>query len=151
MRNEDPCRSKRDRLLGWHVMYQGITKPSPSKDLAVPLLRLSVRLGLTKLTMGRQSSKQVVALVLTWLAISRGAMSKEMYVPRVSSTSGTIIGHQAPDNPDTFEFLGIRYGKAPVGELRFAPPQRYTAPAHAFYNASTWVSSTLSHWQTESD
>jgi carboxylesterase type B len=58
----------------------------------------------------------------------------------VYSTSGTIIGHQAPDRPDTFEFLGIKYGQAPIGELRFAPPERYIAPAHNLYNASTWVS-----------
>ena len=92
--------------------------------------------------MGRQSSKQVIAWFLTWLAVSSGAMSKAVYAPRVKSTSGLIIGHQAPDRPDTIEFLGIKYGQAPVGELRFAPPERYTAPADALYNASTWVSST---------
>lgn len=73
-------------------------------------------------------------------------MSYAAYAPQVNSTSGTIVGHQAPDRPDTFEFLGIKYGKAPVGKLRFAPPERHTAPAHAFYIASTWVSPTLYHW-----
>lgn len=60
--------------------------------------------------------------------------------PHVQSTSGTIIGHRAPNRTDTFEFLGVKYGKAPVGNLRFASPQRYVAPAGAIYNASNWVS-----------
>jgi hypothetical protein len=89
--------------------------------------------------MGRRSSKQ--AWFLTWLAVLRGTTSHAAYGPQVNTTSGIIIGHQAPDRPDTFEFLGIKYGQAPVGELRFAPPERYTAPAHTLYNASTWVSS----------
>jgi len=72
-------------------------------------------------------------------------MSYAANAPRVNTTSGTIIGHQAPDRPDAFEFLGIKYGQAPGGELRFASPERYTAPAHASYNASTWVSSTSYH------
>jgi carboxylesterase type B len=70
-------------------------------------------------------------------------MSEAAYTPHVNSTSGLIIGHQAPDSPDTFEFLGIKYGQAPVGELRFAPPEKYTAPSNTVYNASNWVSSTL--------
>jgi hypothetical protein len=90
--------------------------------------------------MGRQSSKQAIAWFVTWLAISRGAVSKAAHTPHVNSTSGLIIGHQAPDRPDAFEFLGIKYGRAPVGELRFAPPERYTASANNVYNASNWVS-----------
>ena len=69
-------------------------------------------------------------------------MSHASHAPQVTSTSGIVIGHQAPDRPDTFEFLGIKYGQAPVGELRFAPPERYAAPVNTLYNASTWVSST---------
>ena len=95
--------------------------------------------------MGRTSAIRAIAWFLTWVAIPGAAMSHAAYAPRVNTTSGAIIGHQAPDRPDTFEFLGIKYGQAPVGELRFAPPERYTAPAHAFYNASTWVSSTSYH------
>jgi hypothetical protein len=95
--------------------------------------------------MGRQFSRRTIAWFSAWLAISVGAMPNDTLAPQVYSTSGTIIGHQAPDRPGTFEFLGIKYGQAPVGELRFAPPERYTAPAHTSYNASTWVSSTLDH------
>jgi hypothetical protein len=64
--------------------------------------------------------------------------------PRVRSSSGTIVGHRAPHRPRTFEFLGIKYGKAPVGELRFAAPERYVAPPGFVYDASTWVGHTFS-------
>ncbi|PNS17490.1 hypothetical protein CAC42_8033 [Sphaceloma murrayae] len=56
--------------------------------------------------------------------------------PVVSSTSGDIIGHRAPGQSGTVEFLGIKYGEAPIGDLRFAAPVRYQAPAGTVYNAS---------------
>lgn len=80
-----------------------------------------------------------------FLLVAGLASSRKLNVddtPQVKSTSGTIIGHRAPHRPDTFEFLGIKYGQAPVGELRFAPPERYVAPPDLVYNASTWVSIT---------
>lgn len=58
--------------------------------------------------------------------------------PFVSSPSGQIIGHRAPNRTDTFEFLGVKYGRAPVGKLRFAPPQRYSTPNGTTYNATHW-------------
>ncbi|KAG8628057.1 hypothetical protein KVT40_003930 [Elsinoe batatas] len=58
------------------------------------------------------------------------------HYPVVSSSSGRIIGHRAPNSTDTFEFLGIKYGQAPVGELRFAAPLRYSAPRSQVFNAS---------------
>jgi carboxylesterase type B len=81
-----------------------------------------------------------------WL-VAGLAMSSRLGVdnaPRVKSSSGTIVGHRAPHRPDTFEFLGVKYGKAPVGELRFAGPERYVAPPGSVYNASTWVRRTCS-------
>ena len=92
--------------------------------------------------MGQHSFKQVAALFLTWLASSRGAIAYGENAPQVNSTSGTIIGHRAPQRPETFEFLGIKYGQAPVGELRFAAPERYSAPLYSVYNASDWVKTT---------
>ncbi|KAI1334473.1 cholinesterase precursor [Xylariaceae sp. FL0016] len=58
--------------------------------------------------------------------------------PQVQSSSGEIIGHRAPNRTETFEFLGIKYGQAPIGDLRFAAPQLYTASNGTVYNASTW-------------
>lgn len=79
----------------------------------------------------------VLGCVLT-LTTSVAAYSD---TPSINSTSGLIIGHRAPDRRSTFEFLGIKYGQAPIGDLRFAPPQRYIAAPNTVYNASTWVSS----------
>ena len=82
-----------------------------------------------------------------WLAVwSLAGLAKsdggKEEAPRVNTTSGAIIGHRSPHRPNTFEFLGIKYGEAPVGALRFAPPKRYNAPPDLVYNASNWVTCT---------
>jgi hypothetical protein len=43
----------------------------------------------------------------------------------VKTTSGTIIGHAAKTAKNVSEYLGIPYAKPPLGDLRFAAPQRY--------------------------
>jgi carboxylesterase type B len=45
----------------------------------------------------------------------------------------------APENTNSYEFLGIKYGQAPTGELRFASPKRYLAPEGTVFEASNWV------------
>ncbi|KAF1945365.1 cholinesterase precursor [Clathrospora elynae] len=55
-----------------------------------------------------------------------------------TTSSGTLIGHQAANKTCVTEFLGIRYAVAPVGELRFAAPKKYLAPAGTVYEASEW-------------
>ena len=47
--------------------------------------------------------------------------------PTARTSSGLIVGHNAPNRPGVEEFLGIRFGKPPVGELRFAAPKAYTS------------------------
>ena len=59
--------------------------------------------------------------------------------PAVHSTSGLIVGHKAEHRPNSYEFLGIKYGQAPIGELRFASPRRYIAPEGTVFEASNWV------------
>jgi hypothetical protein len=70
--------------------------------------------------------------------------------PQVNTTSGIILGHQAPNRTGVSEFLGIQYGQAPVGELRFAAPKRYIAPAGTVFEASEWVRVYLSCTQDAS-
>lgn len=55
---------------------------------------------------------------------------------RRASASGLVIGHQAPNGSDTFDFLGIKYGRTPVGS---SGPERYSASPDAAYTASSWV------------
>lgn len=43
----------------------------------------------------------------------------------VWTTSGTVIGHPAPNAAQVSEYLGIPFARAPVGSLRFAAPQPY--------------------------
>ncbi|KAH7356153.1 cholinesterase precursor [Pyrenochaeta sp. MPI-SDFR-AT-0127] len=66
------------------------------------------------------------------------AVPVEQRSPRVQTTSGTLIGHQASNRSYVTEFLGIRYAEAPVGELRFAAPKKYAAPAGTVFDASEW-------------
>ncbi|OAG12173.1 cholinesterase precursor [Paraphaeosphaeria sporulosa] len=57
------------------------------------------------------------------------------YIP---TTSGKVTGHIAHNTTDTVhEYLGIRYARAPVGDLRFAAPQPYIAP-NSTINATSW-------------
>lgn len=56
----------------------------------------------------------------------------------VDTTSGTIIGHAAPNALNVSEYLGIRYAESPVGELRFAAPKAYRS--NATFTAANFVS-----------
>jgi hypothetical protein len=77
--------------------------------------------------------------LLAFATTSVGDNSKTSETPSVNSTSGRIIGHRAASRPNTYEFLGIKYGQAPIGELRFASPKRYLAPEGTVFEASKWV------------
>jgi carboxylesterase type B len=78
----------------------------------------------------------IKALASAWLA----TLAIAGPVTQVQTSSGAIIGHTAANRTGVTEFLGIRYAEAPVGELRFAPPKRYLAPAGTVYRAADWVS-----------
>ncbi|KAF1995168.1 cholinesterase precursor [Amniculicola lignicola CBS 123094] len=74
------------------------------------------------------------AAAIAWLSISGASAKPVRRSPQVVSSSGTIIGHEASNTSDVFEFLGIKYGEA----ARFAPPALYVAPSGTVYNASEW-------------
>jgi cholinesterase len=45
----------------------------------------------------------------------------------VQTDSGPVNGHAAANATAVSEYLGIPFAKPPVGDLRFAPPQKYTS------------------------
>jgi cholinesterase len=57
----------------------------------------------------------------------------------VSTTSGQVIGGRASNGSEVSGYFGIPYAKPPVGELRFAPPERFEGKGTI--NATTFVSS----------
>lgn len=79
------------------------------------------------------------ASAVTAFFFSPSTLSNFSTADAVNTTSGLILGHTAPDRIAVTEFLGIRYGQPPVGNLRFAAPRRYVPPAGTVYNASSWA------------
>lgn len=45
----------------------------------------------------------------------------------VQTESGAIIGHAAPNATAVSEYLGVPYGRPPIGDLRFAAPVKYSS------------------------
>jgi carboxylesterase type B len=80
-------------------------------------------------------------LLLTTVVASlfASALAAPTNTSSVETSSGTLIGHESSNKTHVIEFLGIRYAEAPVGELRFAAPKKYVAPAGTVFEASNWV------------
>lgn len=55
----------------------------------------------------------------------------------VYTANGPITGHYAANASSVIEFLGIPYAKPPVGQLRWAAPEKYLISQH--YEAKDWV------------
>ncbi|KUL92405.1 hypothetical protein ZTR_02201 [Talaromyces verruculosus] len=74
---------------------------------------------------------QAILAAATWLTSSLVAAASDQCEVSISkflkvkTTNGLVEGHIADDSPCIVEYLGIPYAKPPVGELRFASPQRY--------------------------
>ncbi|KAF2829405.1 carboxylesteras-like protein [Ophiobolus disseminans] len=52
----------------------------------------------------------------------------------VKTENGYITGHRSPKVKDVWEYLGVPYAQPPLGDLRFAAPQKYTGKTS--YNAT---------------
>ncbi|KAK0267187.1 hypothetical protein LTR35_016461 [Friedmanniomyces endolithicus] len=109
--------------------------PSHNSSFAVASLRDPLQELPSSTT--RMTIYATVATALLLLSALRSVVATHEH-PEVNSTSGLIVGHRAQNRTKTFEFLGIKYGQAPVESLRFAAPIRYVAPAGTVYNASSW-------------
>lgn len=60
----------------------------------------------------------------------------------VEINSGRVIGHAAKNASASgvSEYLGIPFGKAPVGDLRFAAPEKFEGSSSLVINGSIYVS-----------
>jgi hypothetical protein len=56
----------------------------------------------------------------------------------VYTSSGPILGHSARNRTAVSGYLGIPYAAPPVGQLRFAPPEKYSSSTP--FNAASFVS-----------
>ncbi|KAL2843743.1 Alpha/Beta hydrolase protein [Aspergillus pseudoustus] len=62
-------------------------------------------------------------VVFALTAIATGVSVGAIPSLQVDTTSGRAYGMINGSNPDVVQFLGIPYGEAPVGSLRFSPPK----------------------------
>ena len=60
----------------------------------------------------------------------------------INTTSGRIIGHASPLASGVSEYLGIPFAQPANGNLRWAPPQRYSDSGDI--SGANFVSKTLS-------
>jgi len=67
----------------------------------------------------------------------------------VTTSSGPVSGHPATNDSDVSVYLGIPFGQAPVGDLRFAAPVAFkgTAPLNGtdFVSISTLIDIKISN------
>jgi cholinesterase len=65
----------------------------------------------------------------------------------VETGNGRIVGHRSAISEDVWEYLGIPYAQSPLGDLRFAAPQKYRG--NGSYTASKFVSTCFYRVSTE--
>jgi len=80
-----------------------------------------------------------LSLPLAWAAPQTGSRKHSCLVgDTVDTSSGAVAGHAATRYSEVSEYLGIPYAQAPIGDLRFAAPVKYTGSSAL--NGSVFVS-----------
>ncbi|KAH7088952.1 carboxylesteras-like protein [Paraphoma chrysanthemicola] len=65
--------------------------------------------------------------ITTWLcAVNLALAAPKPSFETVETENGRITGHRSPKGGDVWEYLGVPYAQPPLGNLRFAAPQKYT-------------------------
>jgi len=95
------------------------------------------------------SCSHIILLVLYLASTATAAQVQSLNPKRndwsvgqaVHTSSGTVLGLAAPNATEVSMYLGIPYAKPPIGNLRFAPPQKYES--HNKIDATKFVSSVM--------
>lgn len=74
-----------------------------------------------------------------WLCVSELSVAASVKTfETVETSNGRITGHHPVKAKEVWEYLGIPYATPPLGDLRFAAPQKYKGKGS--YNATSFVS-----------
>jgi hypothetical protein len=83
----------------------------------------------------------LTAAVCTWASSIEGLLERQSnwtVGQTVQTSSGPVSGHPAANDSQVSEYLGIPYGQAPIGDLRFAAPVKFIG--NASLNGTSFVS-----------
>ena len=83
----------------------------------------------------------LTAVVYTWASSIEGLLERQSnwtVGQTVQTSSGPVSGHPAANDSQVSEYLGIPYGQAPIGDLRFAAPVKFIG--NASLNGTSFVS-----------
>lgn len=82
-------------------------------------------------------------LILGMAPFTEGQMQNWTVSQTVQTTRGPLNGHAAANHPQVSEYLGIPFAQPPIGNLRFAPPEKYTG--NSTINGTNYVSVAVSN------
>jgi cholinesterase len=69
---------------------------------------------------------QVYTLIIIGAAYALALQPNWKIGQQVNTSSGKVIGGRASTGSEVSGYFGIPYAKPPVGDLRFAPPERFS-------------------------